>query len=71
MALWQKVYASKDEIQAQIVKAILIEYELFPVLINKIDSVYNGVFEGESEVYVCPEQVIKAIKIIQDEVRFE
>ncbi|MEN7550647.1 hypothetical protein AAG747_22195 [Rapidithrix thailandica] len=44
--------------------------EYFPsVIIDKADSSYNNF--GEKEIYVDRKNVIRALKIIEDEVRFE
>ena len=71
MAKWQKVYANKNLYQTEIVKAVLEDYGLNPILINKQDSSYVGIFEGECELYVSPEQVLRAINTIKNEIKFE
>lgn len=65
---WQKVYAADQMVRAEIVKAILEDHELQPVIINKKDSAYHL---GQYEVHVEPDSVLKAIKIIKDDIRFE
>ena len=65
---WQVVYKSENTHRAEIVRAILDEEEMNPVLINKKDSNYHfGLFE----VYVSPDNVIRALKIIDKEIKFE
>ena len=65
---WQVVYKSENAHRAEIVRAILEEKELNPVLINKKDSNYHfGLFE----VYVSPDNVIPALKILENEIKFE
>jgi hypothetical protein len=71
MTSWQKVYHSSNQWQAEIVKAVLEENFFFPVLINKQDSAYLQILGGEYEVYIRPEYVIEALKIIQDDLRFD
>lgn len=71
MANWQKVYSTNNPIQAEIVKSVLSENQLSPILIDKRDSAYIGFLGGECEIYVVPENVLRAIKIIQDEIKFE
>jgi hypothetical protein len=68
MSNWQKVYTAEQIIRAEIVKAVLEEHELQPVIINKKDSAYNL---GQYEVHVDSDNVLKAIKIIRDDIRFE
>lgn len=65
---WQKIYTTSNLQRAEIVKAILEEQELRPMLINKKDMAYHF---GYYELYVLPEDVLRAIKIIKDEIHFE
>lgn len=68
MDKWQKVYTSDLPYRAEIVKGVLAENKLNPVLINKKDTAYQI---GHYEVHVAPEDVLKAIKIIKDDICFE
>ena len=65
---WQKVYSTRQSYQAEIVKAVLDDHDLNPVLINKQDRAYHF---GLIEVYVAPDRVMSAMKIIRDDIRFE
>ena len=65
---WQKVYTTPNLYRVEIVRGILEENELAPVLVDKRDSAYHI---GHFEIYVQPEHVLRAIKIIQDEIIFE
>ena len=67
MDKWQKVYSDTSMHKAEIVKGVLEQHNLNPVLINKQDSSYKF---GNYEIYVNPDEVIKAIKVINDEIRF-
>jgi hypothetical protein len=67
MAKWQKVYSDRLLHKAEIVKAVLEDNNLTPVIINKQDSNYKF---GYFEIYVTPDEVIKAIKLIEDEISF-
>ena len=68
MKNWQVVYKTENGHRAEIVRAILDEKELSPVLINKKDSNYHfGLFE----VYVSPDNVMRALKIIDKDIKFE
>jgi hypothetical protein len=60
---WIKIFRSREEYQAIIIKDLLEKSELHPVLINHRDSEF---FIGETEVYVAPEEFEKARKVIQD-----
>lgn len=65
---WQKVFETKQQYQAEIVKAVLEENDLNPVIINKQDTAYHL---GLIEVHVNADDVIPALKIIKDEIKFE
>ena len=66
---WKTVYTSEIEHRAMIVKDVLEKTEVSAVILNKRDSSYNNF--GNFEVSVNPDQVIKALKIIADEIAFE
>ncbi|WKN41532.1 DUF2007 domain-containing protein [Tunicatimonas pelagia] len=65
---WQKVFSTEQRYQAEIVKAVLEDQQLNPVLIDKQDRAYHF---GLIEVYVAPNCVISALKIIRDDIRFK
>ncbi|MFT4834283.1 MAG: hypothetical protein ACI83W_002396 [Marinoscillum sp.] len=65
---WQKVYQDSNEQRAEIVKAILEDMEMKPVLLNKKDSAYQF---GAFEVLVRPDFVLRALKVINDDIKFE
>ncbi len=66
MKNWQKVFSSEQVHKAELVKMVLQDFKLQPVVLKKRDSVYNSF--GYYEVLVAPDQVIKAIKIIEDDI---
>ncbi|MEQ8471546.1 MAG: DUF2007 domain-containing protein [Marinoscillum sp.] len=66
---WQSVYRDELEYRAEIVRAVLDDNDMNPVLLNKKDSAYQ--LFGHFEVLVAPDHIIKALKIINDEIRFE
>ncbi|MDQ3536925.1 MAG: hypothetical protein M3421_15000 [Bacteroidota bacterium] len=68
MGKWQKVYSTNILHRAEIVKAVLEDQGLQPVIISKKDQLYHF---GHYEVHASPEDVIKAIKIIKDDIQFE
>jgi hypothetical protein len=60
---WQIVYSTTQSYQAYIIKDILKDHEIEAVVVDKQDSFY--VTLGEIEVYVEPENVIKAKHLIK------
>ena len=66
---WHRVFASKQLHQAEIVKAVLTDHHMNPVLINKKDSSYDNF--GEIEVHVTSEFIMKARQIIEKDIKFE
>ena len=68
MGKWLKVFTSSSFHRTEIVRAVLEDNDLNPVLVNKKDAAYQI---GDYEIYVAPEDVLKAIKIIKDDIRFE
>lgn len=65
---WQPVFKDRHEYRAEIVRAILHDHDMHPVLVNKTVSVH-GI--GDYEVLVAPDFVIPAIKIIKEDIKFE
>ncbi len=63
---WQRVFSNEESHRAQLVQSILEESGLNPVLISKKDSSYNNF--GSFEIYVSPDHVLTAIKIINDNI---
>ena len=68
MSKWQVVFQSRLLHKAEIVKGILEEFDLNPVIVEKQDSMVKI---GNFEVLVNPDEVIKALKIIENEIKFE
>ncbi|MDF9800091.1 hypothetical protein OKW21_005354 [Catalinimonas alkaloidigena] len=65
---WQKVYTTHMMYRAEIVKAVLEDHHLNPVLVDKQDTSYHF---GTIELYVAPDEVINAMKIIEDDISFK
>ena len=65
---WQSVYKDTREYRVDIVKAILEGEGLSPVKINKTVTAHGF---GNFEIFVNPDSVIRAIRIIKDEIKFE
>ncbi|MEO9965583.1 MAG: hypothetical protein ABJF11_07340 [Reichenbachiella sp.] len=68
MSNWQKVFSDKHEYRADIVLAVLKDSGLQPVMVNKKDAAYQF---GYFEVLVAPDHVLRAIKIIENDIKFE
>jgi len=68
MSKWQTVFSTSLLHKAEIVKGVLEEHNLNPVIIDKQDSMYKF---GYFEVLVNPDEVIKAIKIVENEINIE
>lgn len=64
---WQAVFKDDREHRAEIVKAVLLDMGMNPVLINKTVSQYGM---GNFEIFVAPEHVMRAIKTIKDDINF-
>lgn len=69
MKNWVKVYDSRQAYRAEIVKTALADKDYKPVILNKKDTAYD-IF-GQYEVHVAPEFAIQALKLIEDEIKFE
>lgn len=68
MSKWVKVYKNENLYRAEIVKAVLEDNGLQAVLVDKKDRIYHL---GYYEVHVGADDVLKAIKIITDDITFE
>ena len=68
MSSWQKVYQDPQQYRAEIVKAVLEDNDISAVVLSKKDPSYHF---GHFEVQVVSDDVIKAIKIIQDDISFK
>lgn len=67
MSKWTVVFTDEVLHRAEIVKDVLFDNDIPAVLINKKDSAYQF---GVCEVSVEQENVLKAIKIIEDDIKF-
>ena len=68
MSNWQKVYQDNLQHRAEIVKAVLEDHEIPAVVVSKKDSAYQF---GHFEVLVDRDDIMKGMKIIEDDIRFE
>ncbi len=69
MSKWSKVYESKKPYRAEIVKDVLEQNGIQTIIMDRKDSAYN-IF-GQLEVHVGVEEVLNALKIIEDDIKFE
>lgn len=68
MQSWIKVFENQNQIRAEIVKGVLEENGISAVVMNKKETVYH-VF-GTYEVLVPNENVLDAMKLIENEIAF-
>ncbi len=67
MSSWQTVFQTAILHRAEMVKDILIDNGLNAVVVNLKDSAYQF---GLLEVRVNPDSVLRAIKLIDEEIKF-
>ena len=67
---WSLVYKTKNLSRAEIVKGVLSERGINAVVINKKDSSLP-LSHGQMEILVPCDVVLKAIKIVNDEIAFK
>jgi type III secretory pathway lipoprotein EscJ len=60
---WVKVFATSDLVQADWILSVLEQNDIAAVKMNKKDSAY--VMLGIIELYVKPENVLRALNIIE------
>lgn len=67
MGKWQTIYKTELLYKAEIVKSYLGEESIDSILLDKKDSAY---LFGHYELMVEPDQVLRAIKIIENDITF-
>jgi hypothetical protein len=65
---WITVFTSKERHRAEIVKAVLLDRGLNPIIIDKQDRSY---IIGTIEVKVIQAEVFRAANIVKNEIQFE
>lgn len=65
---WQPVYKDTHEYRVDIVKAILEGEGMSPVKVNKTVTAHGF---GNFEIFVDADSVLRAIRIIKEEIKFE
>jgi len=66
---WSKVYESKKPYRTEMVKDILEQKGIKAIVLDRKDSAYD-IF-GQLEVHVKAEEVLNALKIIEDDIKFK
>lgn len=61
---WNLVYSSPYSYKVELIKAVLLNQGIESVILNQKDSAY---LFGEFELYVLPEDVLRAKQIINNE----
>ena len=69
MGNWSKVYESKKPYRAEMVMDILEQEGIKAIVLDRKDSAYY-IF-GQLEVHVKAEEVLNALKIIEDDIKFK
>ena len=69
MNKWASIFESKHEYKAEIVKDVLVDKGFDAVILNKKDTAYS-IF-GQYEVHVASEHAVRAIRIIENDIKFE
>lgn len=69
MQNWIKVFEDRNQIRAEIVKAVLEENGIPAVVLSKKETVYH-VF-GTYEVLVVQADALPAMQLIQNEITFQ
>lgn len=65
---WQPVFKDSQEHRTLIIKDVLENNGLQAIIVNKKISAYGF---GNFELLVPPDHVIRALKIIKEEIKFE
>jgi len=68
-AEWQTVFSTDQIHCAEIVKSVLNDHHMNPVLINKQDSSYHNF--GQIEIHVTQKYAQRALRIIENDIDFE
>ncbi|MCK5209783.1 MAG: DUF2007 domain-containing protein [Cyclobacteriaceae bacterium] len=67
---WTTVYKTPINSRAEIVKGVLSDRSIDAVIVNKKDSTLHF-SHGQIEVLVPNKEVLKAMKIVNDEITFK
>ncbi|MEP5614108.1 MAG: hypothetical protein ABJP45_17785 [Cyclobacteriaceae bacterium] len=65
---WQPVYENEKRHRVEIVRAVLEDNHMNPVVLNQTISEHGL---GTFEVRVAPDFVLAAIKLIKEDIKFE
>lgn len=61
---WVKIYASSKLHIAEIVRAVLSDHDIETAEINKTDSMHTHLMNGAIEIYVNPNDALRAKQLI-------
>lgn len=61
---WVKVHTVGLAYNAELIKAVLEDSNIAAIIVDKNDSMHTHLANGSIEIYVSPEQVIRAKHII-------
>jgi len=64
MGNWEKVYSTEQSWKAEIMKDVLEQYGLSPIIMNKREQ---NLQIGLIEILVQRDEVLEALKIIEDD----
>ena len=62
---WIKVFSTEVTYLGELVKALLEQENIKSIDLNKTDSMHTHLFNGEIEIYVQPNDVIRAKRLIE------
>lgn len=65
MSNWVIVYKSNNPNLSEIVKSVLEDNKIDVVIMNKMDSMHKHLSNGDIELHVKPDDVIRAKHIIE------
>ena len=60
---WLKIYSADEEYQAEVIRSLLENNGLHPVILDRKDDEFRL---GYAEVYVAPEEAERAKEIIEE-----
>jgi hypothetical protein len=69
MSNWQVVFKTEQGYKAEMVRSLLEEKGFSPVIVSKKDSSYTNF--GYHEIRVCAEEVIAALKAIENDIHIK
>ncbi len=65
---WKLIYRSTEEYKAEIIKQLLTDNGLHPVLLDHKDSEFGL---GEAEIYISPLELVEAKRVMEENENLE